>query len=456
MQKLEERHANTPTDAPQVCSNCDSVIKHDCRVGQVLQNIKTSSNNSDVDQQSSKTEQDLRVPVLNMRGQLLMPTTPAKARHLLEQNKARVVSRKPFTIQLKYATGETKQPITLGVDVGYKNIGVSAVSDEKELFSAKVVLRTDIPKKLQNRAVYRRQKRNKLWYRQSRFDNRGISKGWLAPSIQHKLDSHIRIVEKVKKILPISEVIVEVASFDIQKMQNPEISGVEYQQGTLQGYNVRQYLLQKWNHKCAYCSKKNIPLEIEHIIPKSRGGSNRVVNLTISCHECNQKKGDRTAEEFGFPNLQKEAGKTYRDATFMNIIRWKIVDILGCKHTYGNITKYNRIKQGLDKSHVNDAFVIAGGTTQERCKPYIVKQVRRNNRKLQMNRKGFKPSIRRQHYPLQPNDIVKYNSKMHLVKGIHRRGKYVVISDFVKNLDVKIQKVELLVYGKGMQFLYPL
>ena len=186
MQKLEERYNNTPTDSLQVHSNCDSVIKHG-QSDQVLQNIKTFSNNPDVDQQSGKTGQDLSVPVLNMRGKPLMPTTPAKARHLLEQNKAKVVTRKPFTIQLKYATGETKQDITLGIDSGYKYVGVSAISNKKELLSGEVQLRTDIPKKLRNRAIYRRSRRNRLWHRQSRFNNRGIPKGWLAPSIQHKL-----------------------------------------------------------------------------------------------------------------------------------------------------------------------------------------------------------------------------------------------------------------------------
>ncbi|MFH1521269.1 MAG: RNA-guided endonuclease IscB [Candidatus Micrarchaeota archaeon] len=240
MQKLEKRHNNTPTDAPQIRSDCNSVIKHDCMVGQVLQNAKTFSSDSDVDQLSGKREQDLRVPVLNMRGKPLMPTTPAKARHLLEQDKAKVVSRKPFTIQLKYATGETKQPVTLGIDAGYKTIGFSAVTNKKELLSGELNLRTNIPKLLEQRRSYRKTRRSRLWHRQPRFNNRSKPKGWLAPSIQHKLDSHIRLVEKIKRLLPITEVNVEVANFDIHKIKNPDVQGKEYQQGEQLGFwNVR-------------------------------------------------------------------------------------------------------------------------------------------------------------------------------------------------------------------------
>jgi len=249
MQKLEERHTNTPQSAPQALGNCDSVIKHG-HCDQVLQNLKTFSNNSDVDQLSGKREQDLRVPVLNMRGEPLMPTTPAKARHLLEQSKAKVVRRKPFIIQLKYATGETKQDITLGIDSGYSNVGFSAVTEKEELISGELTLRKDVSKKLEERRMYRRTKRNKLWHRQARFNNRTRKEGWLPPSSQNKLDTHIKLIAKLKSFLPVTKTIIEVATFDTQKMCNPEISGIEYQQGELQGYHIREYLLQKWGRRC--------------------------------------------------------------------------------------------------------------------------------------------------------------------------------------------------------------
>jgi len=395
----------------------------------------------------------LRVPVLNMRGEPLMPTTPRKARKLLKQGKAKVVSRTPFVIQLLYATGENKQDITLGIDAGYSKVGYSAITANRELIAGELELRNDIKRLLEKRRTYRRDRRNRKWYRKPRFDNRKKGKGWLPPSLEHKLQSHIQLIERLKRILPISRVIVEVANFDTQKMQHPEISGVEYQQGELQGYEVREYLLEKWGRKCAYCGKRNVPLEVEHIIPKSRGGSDRVYNLTIACHECNQKKGNRTAEEFGYPEIQAKAKQSLRAATFMNAIRWELVNRLGCNWTYGSITKYHRTRLGLEKSHVNDAFVIAGGSNQKRCKPHRVTQTRRNNRSIQTNRKGFKPSIRRQRYKMQPNDLVKFRGMFCRVKGVFNYGKWVrIVTKAGEVINTNIKSVEVLKYGKGIQW----
>jgi 5-methylcytosine-specific restriction endonuclease McrA len=311
-----------------------------------------------------------------------MPASPAKARHLLDNRQAVVVRRTPFTIQLLYGSSGYKQDIALGIDAGYTTIGFSAVTDNEELIAGELILRNDIKRLLKRRAAYRRTRRIRKWYREPRFNNRG-KKGWLAPSIKHKLDSHIRLIEKLKKILSITRITVEVASFDTQKMQNPEISNIEYQQGELQGYEVREYLLEKFRRKCVYCGKKDIPLEIEHIIPKSRGSSDRVSNLTIACSECNQGKGNQTAEEFGHPQIHAKAEKSLKATAFMNIVRSRIVDILGCDQTYGYITKHDRIELDLEKSHVNDAFVIAGGNDQERANHICTgKQVRRQNRSL--------------------------------------------------------------------------
>ncbi len=454
MQKLERRkYTHAPTDAPQVRSNCEPSLNREETLS--VASLKTLSNNSKVDLLPKEEGQNLRVSVyvLNMRGTPLMPTTPRKARTVLRQGKARVVRRTPFTIQLLYATGETKQPVTLGTDTGYSSIGLSAVSEKKELISADVRLRDDIVKLLSKRRGHRRNRRSKLWHREPRFDNRKKDEGWFAPSIQHKLDTHNRLVNIIKRILPITETIIEVATFDTQKMQNPEIKGVEYQQGELQGYHVREYLLEKWGRKCAYCKKIGIPLEIDHITPKSRGGTDRVSNLTVSCHKCNQKKGDRTAEEFGHPEIQKKAKKSLRTTAFMNIVRWRIVNLLGCKHTYGYITKHNRIKHGLEKTHINDAFVIAGGCKQERCKPFVVTQTQRNNRSIQMNRKGFKPSIRKKRHKLQPNDLVRFKGKECRVKGAFNYGKWVRLTNKIGDtLNAKVRDVELICYGKGLQF----
>ncbi|EQB73799.1 MAG: hypothetical protein AMDU4_FER2C00039G0010 [Ferroplasma sp. Type II] len=450
-QKLDWRNTYTPTDAPQVRGNCDHALNREETLS--VHGLKTPSNNPDVDIQSGMAGQDLRVPVINMRDEPLMPTTPEKARKLLKEKKAKVAFSNPFTIQLLYATGETKQPVTLGIDAGYKHIGFSALTEKRELISGEAVIRTDIPKLNEEKAMYRRKKRNKLWYRKPRFMNRGNNKeGWFAPSIEHKLETHIRLIEKLKRILPVSNTVIEVASFDTQKMKNPEISGIEYQQGELQGYEIREYLLEKFHHICVYCGKTGVPLEIEHLTPRSRGGPDTVNNLAISCHECNQKKNNLTAEEFGYPEVRKRALITMRDAAFMNTVRWKLTQLAGAGYTFGYITKKNRISLGLDKSHANDAFVIAGGTNQARTSPFTITQRRRNNRSIQTNRKGFRPSIRRKRYAFQPGDIVVYDHERFSVVGMHNYGKSIVIKGGGKKMDINTKKVKLVKYGKGLQF----
>ncbi len=455
MQTLEKRNTYTPTNAPQVRCNCDPSLNREKTLS--VPSLKTVSNNSDVDQlpiRKEKKRQNLRVSVcvLNMRGQPLMPTTPKRARKLLKTGKAKVVKRVPFTIHLSYATGETKQPIRLGIDTGSSHVGFSAVSAKKELIAGKIEPRNDISEKLTERKQYRRNRRNKLRYREPRFNNRSRTEKY-SPSIKQKLNTCINFVNNLVKILPITSVNVEVASFDTQKMQNPEIFGIEYQQGELQGYEIREYLLEKYNRTCSYCRKTNVPLEVEHIIPKSRGGSDRVSNLTISCHKCNQKKGNKTAEEFGHPEIQKQAKEPLKSTAFMNTVRREIVNILKCDCTYGYITKHDRIKLGIDKSHVNDAFVIAGGTNQTRTIPYYGKQTRRNNRSLQTNRVGFKPSIRRKRYKFQPSDIVYFKSIIYTVKGVFNYGNWIRLIDSIGNIvNTNIKNVELVKYGKGLQF----
>ncbi len=454
-QKLVGRDTYTPADAPQVRSNCDHALNREDTLS--VHGLKTPSNNPDVDLQSGMTGQDLRVPVINMRNEPLMPTTPGKARTLLKSGKARVISSNPFTIQLLYATGETKQPVTLGIDAGYKHIGFSVVTEKRELISGEAVMRTDMPKLNVEKSMYRRGRRNRLWYRQSRFMNRGNNReGWFAPSIEHKLQTHISLIEKLKRILPVTKTVIEVASFDTQKMQDPGISGIEYQQGELQGYEIREYLLEKFHLTCVYCSNTNIPLEIEHLTPKSRGGSNTVDNLAISCHDCNQKKNNLTAEEFGHPEVRKTASMPLRVAAFMNTVRWKLTQLTGSAYTFGYITKKNRISLGLDKSHANDAFVIAGGTTQARSTVFNATQRRRNNRSFQINRKWFMPSIRRRRYPLQPGDVVEFGESRYGVVGVHSYGNYVIIRNGKKKMDVNVKKVKLVRYCKSIQFWVPI
>lgn len=443
VQKLEERNTYTPPSAPQARGNCDPVIKHGS--DQVLRSLKTSSTNSDVDLLSGKRGQDSRVPVLNMRNEPLMPTTPGKARRLIDQGKAIVIKRKPFTIRLLVATGETKQPITLGIDSGYKFVGFSAVSGKSELMSGELQLRTDIPKKLLERSMYRRNRRGRLWHREPRFLNRG-KKGWLPPSIQHKLDSHIRLIEKLKGILPITRIVVEVASFDIQKIKNPDIEGTGYQEGNQTGFwNIREYVIHRDGHTCQHCKgeKKDPVLQVHHINGRIEGATDRPEELLTVCKTCHRE------HHSGKNVIPKTKIKNFKPETFMAIIYWKLVNILGCEYTFGYITKSGRIEHGIEKSHANDAFIIAGGSDQIRSEPFSIKQVRRNNRSVQLNRKGFKPAIRRQRYKLQPNDLVRVNREEHRVKGVHCNGSRVLLAN---KKSVAVKNVELITYGKGLSY----
>jgi len=431
MQKLDRRNTYTPPNAAPVRCNCDSSLKVS-RGKDGVASLKTLSNNSEEHllQLTGGLKADMLVFVLNKNGKPLMPCKPAKARHLLEAGKAKVVrSRTSFAIQLLWDCEDYTQDITLGVDAGYSTVGFSAVSDDRELIAGELKLRDNIKRLLEKRAAYRRTRRSRKWHREPRFNNRGKEKGWLAPSIQHKLDSHIMLIDKLKGILPITRIIIEIASFDTQKMQNPEISGVEYQQGELQGYEVREYLLEKFNHRCAYCGKTDVPLEIEHIVPRSRGGSDRVSNLTIACRECNQAKGNQTAEEFGCSKMQAKADKTLKATAFMNVVRSRLVDLLKCNHTFGYITKHNRIKFGLEKSHATDAFVIAGAEKQMRAEHVVVgKQVRRQNRSLYKANflKGgkLKRNTVKEVKGFRRFDKVRYDDKECYIHGLRSSGYF--------------------------------
>ena len=200
------------------------------------------------------------VYVLNADEQPLMPTNRyGKVRHLLEDGKAKVIKRCPFTIQLLYKGTNYKQPISLGIDAGSKHIGVSATTEDKVLYEADVELRNDIVELLSTRRENRRARRNhKTRYRKARFDNRCKGDGWLAPSIREKIDTHLTVIANVHKILPITKITVETAQFDIQKIKNPNIQGVGYQQGEqLDFWNVREYVLFRDNHTCQCCKGKN-------------------------------------------------------------------------------------------------------------------------------------------------------------------------------------------------------
>ncbi len=212
----------------------------------------------------------MKVYVINKHGKPLMPTNTRKARLLLRDGKAKIVKRDPFTIQLLYGSSGYKQPITLGVDAGYQTVGFSAVTDKEELFSGEVELMDGMSERIKNKAMYRKQRRHRKRHRQPRFDNRRRNKGWLAPSIQHKFDTHLRLINLIKSILPITKVVIEVASFDIQKIKNPEIEGKDYQKGEQSGYrNLREYILHRDKHSCQNpdCTSKAKKVLQVHVVP---------------------------------------------------------------------------------------------------------------------------------------------------------------------------------------------
>lgn len=369
----------------------------------------------------------MQVYVLNHRGKPIMPCSPRRARLLLKENKAEVVKRTPFTIRWTVPTRSFTQQVTLGVDSGFCHVGLSAVSDKKELYGADVALRDDIVKLNSERRTYRRNRRNrKTWYRQPRFDNRKKPIGWLAPSIHHKLDSHMKLIGKVKEILPVSRIIIEVAAFDIQKIKNPEIEGTGYQNGEQTGFwNVREYVLYRDGHRCqaAGCCHKDHILNVHHIESRQTGGD-RPENLITLCETCHDRhhKGKLT--------LKVRPSKGFKAETFMTMVRWRLVNTLretgnAISHTYGYVTKSGRVDLGLGKSHVNDAFVIAGGTAQDREDSLQIRQVRKCNRKLfKGDRSHIRNTAPRLIHGFQRFDKVSYGGQECFIFGRRSTGYF--------------------------------
>ena len=331
------------------------------------------------------------VYVLSKTGQPLMPTeNHAKVRVLLKQGRAKVINKCPFTIQLLYSSTNYTQKIILGVDSGSKHIGLSATTKNKVLFESDVELRNDIVDLLSTRRELRRSRRSrKTRYRKPRFNNRKRGKGWLAPSIKQKINSHITMIAKVHKILPISNIVVEVASFDIQKIKEPTTNGVDYQQGEQLGFwNVREYVLFRDGHKCQCChgKSKDKRLNVHHIESRKTGGNapNNLITLCETCHIGYHK---------GIVKLPKaiHRGMSFKDATFMGIMRWALYEKLktiypDVKLTYGYITKNTRIKNGLPKDHYIDARCISGNPNAiSNGDVYYYKKVRCHNRQIHKN-----------------------------------------------------------------------
>lgn len=327
----------------------------------------------------------MAVFVLDKQKKPLMPCSEKRARLLLQRGRAVVVRLAPFTIRLKDRVGGETQPVRVKLDPGSKTTGIAVVREQETInpdtgeveriehglwFGELAHRGQAIREALEKRRHYRRARRaRKTRYRAPRFLNRTRRDGWLPPSLQHRVDTTINWVERLRTLAPITALSQECVRFDTQALHNPEISGVEYQQGQLAGYEVREYLLEKWHRTCAYCGATNRPLEIEHIHPKSRGGSNQVSNLTLACRPCNERKGNQPIEVFlkGRParlnKIQAQAKAPLRDAAAVNTTRWALFNVLKAtglpvETGSGGRTKYNRTRLDIPKTHALDAACV--------------------------------------------------------------------------------------------------
>jgi len=322
----------------------------------------------------------MSVFVLDKHKRPLMPCTEKRARLLLARGRAVVMRVYPFAIRLKDRIGGKTQPVRVKLDPGSKTTGIALVREKGQIQHVLTLMELahrghQINKSLDQRRGFRRRRRSQLRYRAPRFLNRTKPKGWLAPSLQHRVDTTRSLVNRLRGLAPITAISQELVRFDTQKMENPEISGIEYQQGTLLGYEIREYLLAKWGRECAYCTATDTPLQIEHIDPKASGGSNRISNLTLACHDCNQEKDRQSLDQFfatskRLKNHQSrkdrilaQCKKPLRDATAVNATRWALHQTLTATGLpvavgTGGRTKFNRHSLNIPKTHALDAACV--------------------------------------------------------------------------------------------------
>ena len=442
------------------------------------------------------------VYVLNTNGQPLMPTGRSRrVRLLLKNGQAKIVKSRPFTIKLLYESPGITQSIEYKQDTGYSHIGSSACSDKAELYSAEITLNNGIKNSLQQRREYRRTRRNRLRYRKPRFNNRRRSDGWLAPSIQHKVDTHVKEICKVVSILPITKICIEVANFDTQKLKNPDISGKEYQEGELCDYrNLREYVFFRDNYTCQVCGRNafidGAILHMHHVeYWNDRNRTNTPANGLTVCNKCHTPENHAPGGKlYGL----KAKYKPLKAETFMATVRWRIVNIareifpdIEIIPTYGYLTKDKRITLNIEKSHVNDAYCIGDKQPSERLSETIYyTEKSKNNRSLAKfydakyidSRDGKKKSgkelfngrttrnkvlssenlhqyrqekvckgrvsVRKQHYAFQPHDIISWRNRHWTVNGVHNKGTRVLVYDEHIKKSVSVKYVRLISHAK--------
>ena len=363
--------------------------------------------------------------VLDTNRKPLTPCKPGVARSLLKAGKASVFRRYPFTIILNKEVDANPEPLELKLDPGSKVTGIALKQGNHIIFAAELQHRgQQIKEALLSRRQLRRSRRNrKTRYRPARFLNRTRPEGWLAPSWQHRVDTLMTWVHRFRRLAPVGRITQELVRFDLQLMENPEISGVEYQQGELQGYEIREYLLFKWGRTCAYCGAQNVPLEVEQIQPRSKGGSDRVSNLTMACHSCNQAKGNGDIRDFlssqpdVLSRLLRQVKSPLKDAAAVNSTRWALFNALkatGLPVTTGTggQTKFNRLRLNLPKAHWLDAACVGPVESLEvlTSKPLLILAKGHGTRQMcGTNKYGFpnRHRSRRQiHKGFQTGDMV--------------------------------------------------
>ncbi|HLY32607.1 MAG TPA: RNA-guided endonuclease IscB [Ktedonobacterales bacterium] len=345
--------------------------------------------------------------VLDQQRRPLTPAHPGRARYLLRAGHAAIFRRFPFTIILKEVKPDAHNaqftPLRAKLDPGSKTTGLALVNDA----TGQIVFAAEIAHHgqqvhdglLRRRGVRCSRRSRHTRYRPSRFSNRRRSASWLPPSLESRLANILTWVQRLQRLCPLGAISQELVKFDMQLMENAEISGVEHQQGTLAGYEVREYLLEKFHRTCAYCGATNVPLEVEHTIPKSRGGTDRASNLALSCEPCNQAKGNRTAAEFGHPEVQVLARAPLKDAAAVNATRWALyhrLTALGLpvETGSGGRMKWNRMGRDLPKTHWLDAACVGASTpdtlhVREIVPLLITAQGRHSRQMCRTNAAGF-------------------------------------------------------------------
>ena len=444
----------------------------------------------------------MSVAVMSKTGMRLMPTSEYRARKLLKSKKAIVYGYHPFTIQLTERETGDVQPVEFCMDTGYLHIGMSVKSEKHEYLGMQVDTLTDEKQKHDSCRMYRRQRRSRKRYRQSRFNNRKRNDGWIAPSLEHKKDIHIQIISRISNVMPVTNITLEMGNFDTQVLKaleegNPLPQGIDYQHGERYGIaTLREAVFARDKYTCQCCGRTiadGAILHVHHIIYRSRGGTNRMSNLATVCDRCHT------------PANHKPRGKLYnwkpkiasfKGATYMTTIRWKLYNEVKSKFpdvnihiTYGAETKERRRVFDITKSHVNDAFVMGQFHPKHRSKPVCYKKKRRNNRCLEkfydakyidardgkkksgqelfngkINRNHKKDSenlhqyrqqkvsagrrtIRKQHYSIQPHDIVVFNKQQFETSGCHCNGTRAIL--LLQKKSVAIKKLSIYKYAGG-------